>query len=114
MNTTNPFRYSANHGNTTPTNSGSNASWQAPVRVRPYRLLVHAPHGHGEQPRRFLAQFPGLLHGRCVVINMGVVTLDSLHDNSQLHRHQPLRSCSSQLTNRSINAPRRLRGGKTR
>ena len=53
-----------------------------PVRVWPNRLLMHAPHRHGKQPRRLLAQFTGLLHGRCVVINVGVVTLDPLHDNS--------------------------------
>jgi hypothetical protein len=40
------LRYSANHGNTTPTNSGPNASWQLQSGCGPTGFW-HAPHGHG-------------------------------------------------------------------
>ncbi|MNR50875.1 hypothetical protein D3C85_1704590 [compost metagenome] len=51
----------------------------APVRVRPDRLAMHAPHGHGKQPGRLLTQVLCLRLGVCIEIHMGVIALDPLH-----------------------------------
>ena len=58
---------------------GAEGQLAAPVGVRADRAFVDAAHADAKSVRRFFAQGARLVDGAGVVIDVGVIALDSLH-----------------------------------
>lgn len=58
---------------------GAKGQLAAPVGVRADRAFVDAAHADAKSVRRFFAQGARLVDGAGVVIDVGVIALDSLH-----------------------------------
>jgi hypothetical protein len=69
---------------TPPAHCDARPATAAPPRVRAYRTFMHAAHAQRKQFRAVFAQGTRLLEGAGVEVNMGVVTLDTLHDGLRI------------------------------